>query len=149
MGTSLVNFVNDTLPMMTKSSVTYNSERNMFLTTGYTSGSGHCYFQGIQLSERVGVVYDIGRGGWGSNPLFLNGVTVYCFDGRDKKIIGKWSPCDYAFYSDNLAKRIAKELLFNYLKSQIQIQGISISTSELEKFASAQIEAASERKCLN
>jgi hypothetical protein len=114
----------------------------MFVTTGYTSGMGHTYFQGIQLSDRVAVVCNIGRGGWGSNPHFLNGVTVYCFDGREKKIIGKWTPATYAFYCDSLVQRVATELLYNYLKSQIKIQGVLINDSDLRSFATAQISAA-------
>jgi hypothetical protein len=103
---------------------------------------GHTYFQGIQLSDRVAVVYNIGQGGYGSNPLFLNGVTVYCFDGKEKKIIGKWSPSSWEFYSDLLARNVATQLLFDYLKSQMRIQGAYIEDSELRSFATAQIRAA-------
>ena len=116
----------------------------MFLTQGYTSGMGHTYFQGIQLSNRVAVVSNIGQGGWGSNPHFLNGVTVYCFDGSEKKIIGKWAPVNYAFYSDSLVQCIATELLYNYLKSQVMIQGALIDDSELKSFAIAQINAVAD-----
>ena len=142
MNTSLATLVNQTLPAVSNSSVTYNADRNMFLTSGYTSGMGHTYFQGIQLSDRVAVVYNIGQGGYGSNPLFLNGVTVYCFDGREKKIIGKWSPSSWEFYSDLLARNVATQLLFDYLKSQMRIQGAYVEDSELRSFATAQIRAA-------
>lgn len=141
MSNSLVNFVNQALPTVANSNVTYCAEKNMFLTTGHTSGIGHTYFRGIQLSDRVAVVCSIGRGGWGSNPHFLNEVTVYCFDGKEKKIIGKWSPRDYAFYSDSLVKRVSIDLLYNYLKSQTMIQGAVISDSELKSFATVQIDA--------
>ena len=142
MNSSLASLVNKTLPAVSNSSITYNADRNMFLTSGYTSGMGHTYFQGIQLSNRVAVVYNIGRGGWGCNPLFLNGVTLYCFDGNEKKIIGKWSPSGWAFYSDCLAHQVATELLFDYLKSQLNIQGARIPDKELQSFAQAQINAA-------
>lgn len=142
MNNSLADLVNQTLPAVSNSSVTYNADRNMFLTSGYTSGMGHTYFQGIQLSDRVAVVYNIGQGGYGSNPLFLNGVTVYCFDGREKKIIGKWSPSCWAFYTDHLAHNVATQLLFDYLKSQMRILGASIADSELKNYAIAQIRAA-------
>lgn len=142
MNTSLEKLVNQTLPAVSNSNVTYNAEKNMFITSGYTSNMGHSYFQGICLSDRVAVVYNIGQGGWGSNPYFLNGVTVYCFDGRDKKIVGKWSPSGWAFYSDDLARNIATRLLYEYLQSQIKIQGSYISDCELINFASAQINAA-------
>lgn len=146
MNTSLSNLVNQALPAVSGSSLSYNSDRNMYLTTAYTSAMGHSYFQGIQLSNRVAVVYNIGRGGWGSNPFFLNGVTVYCFDGRDKKIIGRWSPDSWAFYSDCLAKRVAVKLLYDYLKSQLLLKGAYVADSDLKSFADAQIEAAANNR---
>lgn len=139
--TSLTTLVNQVLPTAS-GNVIYNAEKHMFLTEGYTSAMGHTYFQGIQLSDRVAVLYSIGVGGYGWNPTFLNGVTVYCFDGKEKKVIGKWAPTYYEFYSDSTAKYIATELLLNYLKSQMKIKGIQISDQELSKFAAAQIEAA-------
>ena len=150
MNTSLATLVNQTLPVAANSNLTYNADRNMFLTAGYTSGMGHTYFQGIQLSDRVAVVYSIGRGGYGFNPTFLNGVTVYCFDGREKKVIGKWSPVGYAFYSDDLARRVATDLLYDYLQSQVKMHGTCISASELREFAKAQISAAvsNQPKCI-
>ena len=150
MNNTLSTLINQTLPVSSNSSLTYNASKNMYLTSGYTSGMGHTYFQGIQLSDRVAVVYNIGRGGYGSNPLFLNEVTVYCFDGQDKKIIGKWSPEDWAFYSDHLAHTVAEHLLYNYLQSQMKMQGVYIDSSELKDFAAAQISAAvtSQSKCI-
>lgn len=142
MSTALSNFVNGALPVAASTGLTYNAQRNMYLTNGHTSSMGHTYFRGIQLSDRVAVIYDIGRGGYGCNPTFLNGVTVYCYDGTAKKIIGKWTPSPWAFYSDYLARKVAATLLYDYLKSQMKIQGVSISDSELEQFAVKQIEAA-------
>lgn len=138
----LAKFVNEALPAVSGSHLSYNPDRNMFLTDGYTSGMGHTYYQGIQISERVAVVYDIGRGGWGCNPLFLNGVKVYCFDGREKKLIGSWNPSCYCFYGDDTALRIATELLYNYLESQVKMTGASLTSRELREFATAQIKAA-------
>lgn len=147
--TSLARLVSDCLPVKSTGNLTYNAQRNMYLTTGYTSQMGHTYFQGIQLSERLVIVNDIGRGGYGCNPLFLNGVTLYCFDGQNKKIIGKWAPSVWEFYSDSLARRIAEMLLRNYLESQMRMQGVCISASELQSFVSAQVNAAiSERPAI-
>ena len=77
-------------------------------------------------------------------------VTVYCFDGREKKIVGKWSPSSWAFYSDSLAQRVATDLLFDYLKSQMKMLGSYIADGELKSFAIAQIHAAAtNRPCLS
>jgi hypothetical protein len=142
MTTNLNILVNKALPAIANKSVTYNADRNMFLTSGYTSQAGHTYFQGIQLSDRVAIVCSIGRGGWGTNPLFLNEVSVYCFDGTKKVLIGSWSPIDYEFYSEARARMHATQLLYDHLTSQARMSGISISNSELEQFAAAQIRAA-------
>ena len=144
MNSALTNLVNQMLPVASSSNLSYNVSRNMYLTQGYTSGIGHTYFQGIQLSDRVAVVYNIGQGGYGYNPLFLNGVTVYCFDGKDKKLIGSWSPTPWAFYSDYLARTKAADILYDYLYSQVKLQGSAIDTSVLRDFANAQIKAAVE-----
>ena len=53
MNTSLSNLVSQALPALSGSSITYNAERNMLMTQGYTSAAGNTYFQGIQLSERL------------------------------------------------------------------------------------------------
>lgn len=71
--TSLAKLVNDALPAVSGSSLTYNADRNMFLTPGYTSNSGNIYFQGIHLSNRLAIVFDIGIGYAHS---FLNGLQV-------------------------------------------------------------------------
>ena len=139
---NLKKFINEALPAVSGSSLTYNADSNMFLSTGYTSAMGHTYFQGIQLSGRVAVVYSVGRGAYGNNPLFLNSVSVYCFDGKAKKLIGVWDPFDWHFYSQSLAQSVATDLLFNYLKSQLSLQGASISDSDLLSFAKAQIKEA-------
>lgn len=143
MDTTLSNLVNRALPTA-GGSVTYNAAKNMFVTDGYTSGSGHTYFRGIQLSDRVVVVYDIGQGGWGYCPTFLNGVTVYCFEGNQKKIIGKWTPDPWAFYSDSLAISKAADLLFAYLKSQTVLLGLAMNDTDLKEYARCQIKAAVE-----
>ena len=141
--TSLTTLVNQVLPT-TSGKLVYNAEKKMFLTEGYTSAKGNTYFQGIQISDRVAVLYNVGVGGYGCKPTFLNGVTVYCFDGNEKKIIGKWCPpaSSYAFYSDYYAKLVASKLLYDYLKSQMKIKGIQIGDQELSDFAIAQIDAA-------
>ena len=60
--TPLTSLVSQALPAVSGSSITYNPDRNIFLTTGYTSAAGNTYFQGIHLSNRLAIVYDIGVG---------------------------------------------------------------------------------------
>lgn len=138
MNTSLATLVNQTLPAVSNSSVTYNADRNMFLTAGYTSAAGNTYFQGIHLSNRLAIVFDIGVG---YAYTFLNGMKLYCFDGTQKKLIGSrfYSCCCYC---DSFARREASEILCEYLKSQAKLMGTYISDSLLEEFAKNQVLSA-------
>lgn len=138
MNNSLVSLVNRTLPAVSGSAVTYNADRNMFLTKGYTSAAGNTYFQGIHLSNRIAIMLDIGVG---YAYTFLNGLKVFCFDGKEKKLIGsRFYNCCY--YSDSFARKEAAELLVEYMKSQAKMLGACIHDSQLEDFAKEQVLAA-------
>lgn len=113
MNTSLATLVNQTLPAVSNSSVTNNADRNMFLTAGYTSAAGNTYFQGIHLSNRLAIVFDIGVG---YAYTFLNGMKLYCFDGTQKELISsRFYNC--CCYCDTFARREASENLCEILKS--------------------------------
>ena len=145
MRTSLANLVEQTLPAVSGSSVTYNPDRNMFLTMGYTSAAGNTYFQGIHLSHRLAIVFDIGVG---YAHTFLNGMKLYCFDGTQKKLIGSRSYCSQ-FYADEYARKEASSILFEYMKSQAMMIGAYVPDSTLKNFAEEQVlSAATNRPCL-
>lgn len=146
MNSSLVTLVNQALPAVSNSGVTYNADRNMFLTTGYTSAAGNTYFQGIHLSNRLAIVMDIGIG---YLYTFLNGLKVYCFDGKEKKLIGtRFYNC--CFYNDSSARREAAEILLDYLQTQAKMLGASIPQAQLEEYATQQVlAAATNRPALN
>ena len=146
MNYSLSTLVNQTLPAVSNSSVSYNADRNMFLTTGYTSAAGNTYYQGIQLSNRLAIVLDLGQGYW---YTFLNGIKLYCFDGNHKKLIGSrfFNCCNYV---DWFARSQATEILFEYLKSQAKMLGTAIEDSVLSEYAKEQVlSAATNRHMLS
>ena len=136
--TALQAIVAKELPALSGESLTYNAAKNVFLTTGYTSAAGNTYFQGIHLSNRLAIVFDIGVG---YAYTFLNGMKLYCFDGTQKKLIGSrfYSCCCYC---DSFARREASEILCEYLKSQAKLMGTYISDSQLEEFAKNQVLSA-------
>ena len=145
MNNSLTTLVNQTLPAVSGSSVTYNPDRNMFLTTGYTSSAGNTYFQGIHLSNRLAIVFDIGIG---HTHTFLNGMKLYCFDGTQKKLIGSRF-YDCCFYHEGYARREATSILFEYLKTQAKMIGSYVADSTLKEFAEGLVlSAATNRPCL-
>ena len=142
MSTSLTTLVNQTLPAVSNSSVTYNADRNMFLTTGHTSTAGNTYFQGIQLSDRLAIVQEIGVG---HTRTFLNGMKLYCFDGTQKKLIGS-RYYDCYFYNDLSARKEAAEILCEYLQTQAKLIGANVSSSQLEEYAKNQVLAAASHR---
>lgn len=145
MVTSLTHVVESALPALSGSSVTYNAQNNIYLTNGYTSAAGNTYFQGIRLSDRIIVKYDIGQG---YAHTFFNGVQVYGYNGRDKKLIGsRFFNC--YFYSDYNAKREAIGIVLDYMKSQTKMLGASVETKQLEQFSESLVEDTyKQMKCL-
>lgn len=147
MSAQLTQLVKQVLPELRATGVTYNAERGIFLTNGYTSQAGNTYFQCIRPSDRIIITYNLGVGYY---YTFLNEVSLYCFNGNNIELINTWThkPSEYKIYSDYQVQDIATQLLFNYLKSQAQMNGNYISDSELQSFAVKQIKAGP-MKCLS
>lgn len=74
------------LPALSGATVTYNAERNVYLTTGYTSQAGNTYFKAIRLSNRLAVYYNIGIG---YCRTFLNGITLLPSMGQNRNLSDK------------------------------------------------------------
>ena len=79
MSTSLALIAAKALPALSGSSISYNPEKNVYLTLGYTSAAGNTYYRAIRLSKRLAVYYHIGEG---YARTFLNGITLFCWDGQ-------------------------------------------------------------------
>lgn len=76
------------LPAHSGATVTYYAERNVYLTTGYTSLAGNTYFKAIRLSNRLAVYYNYNIG-IGYCRTFLNGITLFAFNGTKSEFIGQ------------------------------------------------------------
>ena len=61
------------LPALSGSTLTYNAEKNVFLTQAYTSLANNTYYKAIRVSDRLAVAYNIGEG---YKYTFLNGITL-------------------------------------------------------------------------
>lgn len=136
MTTSLSRVVESSLPSLSGSSVTYNKQNNIFLTAGYTSAAGNTYYQGIRLSDRIIISYNIGEG---YAYTFLNGVNVYGFNGKEKKLIGSRSYYSQCF-SERYAKKEAVEIVIEYMKGQAKMLGAYVDGNQLEKFSEQLVE---------
>lgn len=144
---ALARVVNAAIPALSGSNVTYNEKHNIFLSQGYTSAAGNTYFQGIRLSDRLVASYDFGQG-W--CHLFLNGIRLYAFDGKEKKLIASRSFYNYQF-SEMRARRECCEMLVNFLKSQVLLMRESVPVKQIEDFATALVETLgnANKKLLN
>ena len=109
----LISLVEKALPAMSGSQVTYNSQNNIFLSSGYTSAAGNTYYQGIRLSDRIIINYDFGQG---YAHLFLNGIRIYGYDGNQKQLISSRS-----YYSQCFSEQYAKSECQNMVKEYLVV----------------------------
>lgn len=136
MTNSLSRVVESALPALSGSNVTYNAQNHIFLTNGYTSAVGNTYYQGIRLSDRIIISYNIGEG---YAYTFLNGVNVYGFNGREKRLIGSRSYYCQCF-SERYAKKEAMQIVMDYMKGQAKMLGASVDAHQLEQFSERLVE---------
>lgn len=145
MNTSLSRVVETALPVLAGTNVTYNAEHNIFLSNSYTSAAGNTYYQGIRLSDRIIVKTSIGEG---YVYTFLNGVQVYAYNGRDKVLIG--SRClSCCCYNEDTVRRLATDIVQEYVKGQAKLLGTSVPEKEIEQFSKVLVEDTyKQMKCL-
>jgi hypothetical protein len=127
------------LPALSGTSVTYNAEKNVYLTLGYTSAAGNTYFKAVRFSDRLAVHYDIGEG---YCHTFLNGITLFAWDGSKAVIIGKrsWGGSNWHRFSEQFAKEQSIDMLKNYLEGQAKALGQHVNDQQLRLFSRTMIE---------
>ena len=135
---SISRVVEKALPALSGSSVTYNAQKNIFLTEGYTSAAGNTYFQGIRASDRIAIKYNIGIG---YCHTFLNGIEVYGYDGHQTKLVGSRIFNCY-FFNENNAKKEAIDIVMNYMKGQAKMLGALIDNDQLTDFSAKLVDGA-------
>ena len=136
--TSISRVLDSALPALSGSSVTYNAQNNIFLTNGYTSAAGNTYYQGIRVSDRIAVKYNIGEG---YCHTFLNGIEVYGYDGSKARLIGSRCFSCY-FFNESNAKREAVEIVLDYMRGQVKLLGASVNSKQLEEFSEKIVDGA-------
>ena len=132
------------LPALSGNSVSYNADKNLFYTAGYTSAAGNTYFKTYRLSDRLCISCNLGQG---YAYLFLNGLSVYGWDGQKSRLLGSWTSLDTTFFSDYVVRDVAMTLVKDYLASQAKISGATVPESQLIAFSEELIEET-ERKQL-
>lgn len=137
--TSLQLIVAKALPALSGESLTYNAAKNVYLTLGYTSAAGNTYYKAIRVSRKLAVFYHIGQG---YARTFLNGITLFCWDGTKAKIIGQkfWGGSNWRDFSEYFAKEQSILMLKDFVTSQMKLQGAYISEHDLLAFSRSAIE---------
>ena len=117
--TALTRFAAKALPALSGASVTYNPEKNVYLTVGYTSAAGNTYFKAYAYT-------------------FLNGITLFAWDGNQAVIIGKkmWGGCgNWVCFNERFAMEQTVQMLKNYLEGQAKAIGQCVSEQQLLSFS--------------
>ena len=137
--TALQTIVAKSLPALSGESLTYNAAKNVYLTLGYTSATGNMYYKAIRFSEKLAVFYHIGQG---YARTFLNGITLFCWDGNKAKIIGQkfWGGYDWCDFSEYFAKEQSILMLRDFLSSQAKLQGAHVNEQDVMAYSRALIE---------
>ncbi len=132
------------LPALPASQLTYNAEKKVLLTMGYTSAAGNTYYKAIRLSDRLAVFYDLGQG---YLHTFLNGITLLCWDRTKAKVIAKksWGGYNYRFFNENFAREQCVIMLKDFLEGQMKALGHSMSEQEMQDFSRQMIDETSQR----
>lgn len=145
MSTELALVAAKALPALSGSSLTYNPEKNVYLTLGYTSAAGNTYYRAIRLSKRLAVYYDIGEG---YAHTFLNGITLFCWDGQKAKIIAQklWGGYDWRDFSESFAKEQSILMLRDFLTGQLKLMGRQVAPQEVLNYSRGLIEETQRRQ---
>ena len=135
----MMRLANAALPALSGNTVTYNPEKNVYLTLGYTSTAGNTYFKAVRCSDRLAVHFDIGEG---YAYTFLNGITLFAWDGTRANIIGRrtWGGCDWVCFSEHFAMEQTVQMLKNYLEGQAKVIGQPVSDQQLQTFSRQMVE---------
>ncbi len=139
MNSSLAFVAAKALPALSGSSLTYNAEKNVYLTLGRTSLAGNTYFRAVRVSKRLAVYYHIGQG---YAHTFLNGITMFCWDGQKAKIIAQkfWGGSNWRRFSEQFAKEQSIIMLKDFLAGQAKALGTDVSEQRMLSFSREMID---------
>ncbi len=133
------------LPALSGDTLTFNPEKNVYLTLGYTSAAGNTYYKAIRFSNRLAIYYDLGQG---YLYTFLNGITLFSWDGQKANIIARkyWDSSNWRIFSEYSAKQESIQMLKEYLQAQAKAMGQNISDNQLLEFSREMVEETTRKK---
>ena len=127
------------LPAIAGSSLTYNAEKNVFLTPGYTSLADNTSYRAFRFSNRLIVEYEICEGHY---LTFLNSIKLYCWDGQKPCLIAQrnWGSYNWVSFSERFARQQSIEMIGEFLAGQLKSLGQHASDSQIHDFAQQMFE---------
>lgn len=98
----------------------------MYFTDGWTSSAGNTYNRGFRVSDKLLLAFSIGQG---YCRTFINGISVYVYDGVSARLVGSKS-YNCTFFSNSFVDSECKQIVIDYIKGQQRIIGASLSDSQ-------------------
>jgi hypothetical protein len=129
--------------MQTITNAMENNTKNPSQTTvTYTSENGNTYFQKMRFTNHLAISYNIGEG---YAQKFLNGITIYGWDGAQVNVIARkdFKGANAIVYNAEKAKHEAAEILKDYLLKQAKNNGIDLDVKMASDFSIRLVEEAS------
>ena len=122
------------LPALSGSTLTYNAEKNVFLTQAFTSLANNTYYKAIRASNRLVVAYNIGEG---YKYTFLNGITLFAWDGRKARLIAQrfWGGSNWRIFTEQGAMAESIIMLKDFLATQAKLMGKLVGDRQLLEFS--------------
>lgn len=108
------------LPSIANGNATYNDIAKMFLTQGWQSMAGNVYQEGMRLSDKIVVKYNIGHG---YCHTFLNGVNIYGFDGTQMRLLVSDNSYNCCYWSEGVVKGETVRLLEKFFEGYCRANG--------------------------
>lgn len=145
MTTSVANVMAKALPALSGNSLTYDPVKNVFITLGYTSAAGNTYYKAVRFSNRLAVFYHLGQG---YAYTFLNGITMFCWDGQKAKIIAQklWGGSNWRCFTEEFAREQSILMLKNYLVGQAKALGAMVSEQQMLSFSRQMVEETQQKR---
>lgn len=127
---NLPAIINKAFPTLSRSNMTYNVAKNIFLSQGYTSAAGNTYFQALRFSDKLAVVVDVGEG---YRYTFLNGIKLFCWNGQKAELIGQrtWGGCSWVIFNEGFVQQQCISMLKDYLVGMAKMLGGGVNERQL------------------
>lgn len=146
MATAISLLAAKALPGLASESFTYNAEKNVYLSMGFTSALGNIYYKAMRFSNKLAVVFSLGQGYY---HTFLNAINIFALSGNGQvRLIGhkQWGGCsNWCAFSEAFAQKISIELVSDFLMGEAKRLGSNATRQEADSFARTLIQETKQK----